>query len=408
MTLVVKRIAALIVKQLRNELSVEESIELEQWANENVANRELLQELTDNESLRRELIDYYEAEQSKEAVWKKIDEATPETTPVIPITVQHQKKYRYLAAAVTIGAVLTTVAYFWLQQKPKPATTPIAQTTTNDVLPGGNKAILKLSDGKTIVLDNAQNGLLAQQGAVQIEKQDGQLMYSPSEATAAVSYNTLATPVGGQFQLKLPDGTRVWLNAASSITYPTAFTGNDRRVTIYGEAYFEVARDAAKPFKVGVTTSEGAARNGTEIEVLGTHFNINAYSNEALVKTSLLEGKVKIKSDFFNGKQSAILKPGQQAQVEVEGRLKVKDDADMEEVVAWKNGEFLFQSADIGTMMRQVARWYDIEVSYPEGMPKDKFSGKIGRNVNLSQLLKILEYSEVKFELKGKTLIVHN
>jgi ferric-dicitrate binding protein FerR (iron transport regulator) len=408
MILVVKRIASLIIKQLRNELSVEESIELEQWANENASNREMLQELTDNELLRQELINYYEAEESKEAIWKKIDDATLETTPVIPMTVHYQKKYRYLAAAVTVGAVLTTIAYFWFQQKPNPAAIPVAQTTTNDVLPGGNKAILKLNDGKTIVLDNAQNGLLAQQGAVQIEKQDGQLTYSSTAATAAVSLNTLATPVGGQFQLRLPDGTRVWLNAASSITYPTAFTGKERKVSIYGEAYFEVAKDAAKPFKVGVLTSEGAIRNGTEVEVLGTHFNINAYNNEALVKTSLLEGKVKIKSDYYNGKQSAILKPGQQAQVEVKGKLKVKDNADMEEAVAWKNGEFLFQSADIGTMMRQVARWYDIEVSYPEGMPADKFSGKIGRNVNLSQLLKILEYSEVKFELKGKVLIVHN
>ncbi len=149
-------------------------------------------------------------------------------------------------------------------------------------------------------------------------------------------------------------------------------------------------------------------RNGTEVEVLGTHFNINAYDNEALVKTSLLEGKVKIVSEYYNGKQSAILKPGQQAQVEVEGKMKVKDNASMEEVVAWKNGEFLFQSADIGTLMRQVARWYDIEVRYPNGMPKDKFSGKIGRNVNLSQLLEILKYSEVRFELKERTLIVHN
>jgi transmembrane sensor len=409
MNSVEKRIASLIVKQYRGELTVEESIELEQWANESAANRELLQQLTNDETLRRELITYYEAEESKEAVWKKIDAATSETTQVIPVSVQRTGKYKYLAAAVTVGAVLTTVVYFWSQNKPAPTNaTPVAKATVNDVLPGGNKATLKLGDGKTIVLDNAQNGLLAQQGAVQIEKLEGQLVYKHSASTTEPLYNTLGTPAGGQFQLKLPDGTRVWLNASSFIMYPTAFIGKERRVSVYGEAYFEVAKDPNSPFIVNVLTSEGKSRNGTEVEVLGTHFNINAYNDEALVKTSLLEGKVKIVSDYYNGKQSAILKPGQQAQVEVEGKMKVKDNASMEEVVAWKNGEFLFQSADIGALMRQVARWYDIEVGYPNGMPKDRFSGKIGRNVNLSQLLEILKYSEVKFELKERKLIVHN
>jgi transmembrane sensor len=403
MNLVVKRIASLIIKQWRGELTVEETIELEQWAGENQSNRDLLQQLTHDETLRQELITYYEAENAKETVWKKIEGATLEATPVISFPVQHTKKYRYLAAAVTTAAILTTVAYFWLQNKSRPVATPIAQTTINDVQPGGNKAILKLSDGKTIVLDNAQNGLLAEQGSVQIEKQEGQLSYSPSATTTTVSYNTLATPAGGQFQIKLPDGTRVWLNASSSITYPTAFVGKERRVTITGEGYFEVAKDAHKPFKVTVQSTAGEKRPA-EVEVLGTHFNINAYDDEAAVKTTLLEGKVKIAKE----QSTAILKPGQQAQINEQGILQVKDNASMEEVVAWKNGEFLFQSADISTLMRQVARWYDIEISYPDGKPKDKFSGKIGRNVNLSQLLKILEYSEVRFELKGRTLVVKN
>jgi transmembrane sensor len=418
MNSVEKRIASLIVKQYRSELTVEDSIELEQWANESAANRELLQQLTNDETLRQELIAYYEAEASKEAVWRKIDAATSETAQVIPVSAQRTGKYKYLAAAVTVGAVLTAIAYFWSQNKPASTNNiPVAKAAVNDVLPGGNKATLKLGDGKTIVLDNAQNGLLVQQGAINIIKQnDGELVYESETGSSGKPLtidhspltNTLGTPAGGQFQLKLPDGTWVWLNASSFIKYPTAFTGKERRVSVYGEAYFEVAKDANKPFKVNVLTSDGESRNGTEIEVLGTHFNINAYNNEALVKTSLLEGKVKIVSDYYNGKQSAILKPGQQAQVEVEGKMKVKNNASMEEVVAWKNGEFLFQSADIGALMRQVARWYDIEVSYPNGMPKDRFSGKIGRNVNLSQLLEILKYSEVKFELKGRTLVVHN
>ncbi|AEV99041.1 hypothetical protein A4D02_10810 [Niastella koreensis] len=415
MNLVVKRIASLIIKQWRGELTVEESIELEQWAGENQRNRDLLQQLTHDETLRQELINYYEAENAKEAVWRKIDRATTETTPVIPFPVQHTKRYRYLAAAVTTAAVLTTVAYFWLQNKPGPATKQVAQTATNDVLPGGNKAILKLSDGKTIVLDNAQNGLLAEQGAVQIEKQEGELSYSSPTPATTVSYNTLATPAGGQFQVKLPDGTRVWLNASSSITYPTAFIGNERRVTITGEGYFEVAHHAEKPFIVNVNNKE-------EVTVLGTHFNINAYDDESSIRTTLLQGSVKVGSrQWAEGRgqktkleQSVVLKPGEQAIAIANpltthhSPLTIDHSPNLEQVIAWKNGEFLFESADISTLMRQVARWYDIEVVYPEGKPTDKFSGKIGRNVNLSQLLKILEYSEVRFELKGRTLIVRN
>ncbi|WP_205509662.1 FecR family protein [Longitalea arenae] len=427
MIVVVKRIASLIIKQWRGELTVAESIELEQWASQHAANRELLQQLTTDETLRRELITYYEGEEDREAVWQKIEEATRENTPVYVMPVQPSCKYRYLAAAVTVAALFTAVGYFWFQGRSKPGTpAPVARTTINDVLPGGNKAILQLSDGKTIVLDNAQNGLLAQQGSSNIIKQnDGELIYDRGDGNSGkpfatdhspLTYNTLATPAGGQFQLKLPDGTRVWLNAASSITYPTAFNGHERSVTITGEGYFEVAKDARRPFKVTIAKNNGTQKT-SEVEVLGTHFNINAYDDEAAVKTTLLEGKVKVVHgdwSVVNGKKmvapaaSAILTPGEQAQISHEGLLTVKNHADLEEVVAWKNGEFLFQHADIGTLMRQVARWYDIEVEYPKGKPKDKFSGKIGRNVNLSQLLEILKYSEVRFELKGRTLIVQN
>ncbi|WP_207514016.1 FecR family protein [Longitalea luteola] len=405
----VKRIASLIIKQWRGELTVAETIELEQWASQAAANRELLQQLTTDETLRQELITYYEREEDREAVWKKIENATDETTPVFAMPAQQTSKFRYMAAAVTVAAVLTTVGYFWLQGRSKPAKTkPVAQTTINDVLPGGNKAVLKLSDGKSIVLDNAQNGLLAQQGNANIIKlNDGELIYKGEDGSGGKpTYNTLATPAGGQFQLKLPDGTRVWLNASSSITYPTAFNGNERRVTITGEGYFEVAKDVRKPFKVTIASQNGTQKPSA-IEVLGTHFNINAYDDEAAVKATLFEGKVRFVNSGENN-QSVILKPGQQAQVNETGHLQVKSNTDLEEVVAWKNGEFLFQRADIATLMRQVARWYNIEVIYPNGKPKDNFSGKIGRNVNLSQLLEILKYSEVRFELKGRTLIVQN
>lgn len=413
MNLVVKRIASLIIKQWRGELNVEETIELEQWAHQNEANRELLQQLTNDETLRQELVLFYEAEEDKESIWNKIDAATNETTQVIPMPVQPHKRYRYLAAAVTVAAVLTTVAYFWFQNKPKPSTTTIAQNTVNDVLPGGNKAILKLSNGKTIVLDNAQNGVLTTQEAVQIEKQEGELTYKQSAATTTVAYNTLATPAGGHFQLKLPDGTRVWLNAASSITYPTAFAGNERRVSITGEGYFEVAtlrlRSGQKmPFKVTILPQKGSTE-GAEVEVLGTHFNVNAYSNEDYIKTTLLEGSIKFKVQEGSGVQrSKLLSPGQQATVTKDAdNINVENKQDAASSISWVKGIFHFEKANLGNVMRQLARWYDVQIVYEGPMSTQTITGDVERNINLSEFLGVLEkMGKARYTIQGKTVKV--
>ena len=410
MTLVVKRIASLIIKQWRGELTVEETIELEQWTSQSEANRELLQELSNDEFLRQELITYYEGEEAKEAIWKKIEDATNETTQVIPLPVQPHKKYRYMAAAVTVGALLTTAAYFWYQSKPRPAVpAPVAQTTPNEVLPGGNKAMLKLSDGKTIVLDNANNGVLATQGAVQIEKQEGQLEYTQGAGAAAVAYNTLSTPVGGQFQIKLPDGTRVWLNAASSITYPTTFSGNERRVTITGEGYFEVARNASKPFKVTIQSTAGNSPRSTEVEVLGTHFNINAYDDEDYIKTTLLEGSIKFKVNAGSGNQhSKMLSPGQQAVVNKDAdNINVENNPDAESSISWVKGVFHFEKANLDYVMRQLSRWYDVQVEYEGPLHNQTITGDVGRNIKLSRFLELLgKMGKAKYTIQGKTVKV--
>lgn len=269
------------------------------------------------------------------------------------------------------------------------------QRFTNDVLPGGDKATLTLADGSTIVLDDAQNGTLAQQGNSKIIKLDGKLSYDPTNKNSGeIVYNTVSTPKGGQYQLELPDGSQVWLNATSSIHFPTSFIGNERKIEITGEAYFEIARDPNAPFIVKI--------NNAEVQVLGTHFNVNAYSDEDNVKTTLLEGSVK----FVNNGNVNILKPGQQSQLTKEGTTKVVSNVDVDKVVAWKNGMFDFEQAGIETVMRQLSRWYDVEIEY-KGKTDDLFIAEMRRNIKLSDALRALELTgKVKFDIQGKKIIV--
>lgn len=267
----------------------------------------------------------------------------------------------------------------------------------NEVPAGGNKAVLMLGDGSVITLDSAANGILAQQGNVKVMKTaSGQLSYlGQGDYKEARSVNTMRTPRGGEYRLILPDGTKVWLNAASSITFPVAFVGNDRVVSITGEAYFEVAHNKAMPFRV--TTGN------TTVEVLGTHFNINAYEGEGFIKTTLLEGAVKVNSPY----ESNLLTPGQQARVAGIGSMDVVNEVDLDEVMAWKNGYFQFNDADMPTVMRQLENWYDVTVTYEGGFVPDRsFGGGMQRSLPLSKVLKILEENNVKFKIEGRNITV--
>jgi len=301
-------------------------------------------------------------------------------------------------AAAAIILLLGAGAYFWSNKPAQPvavAKTPVQK----DILPGSNKAVLTLAGGQTILLDSAANGTLTTQGGAQVIKQDdGQLAYTNDKTgkEAPLIYNTLSTPRGGQYRLTLPDGTDVWLNAASSITYPTTFTGRDRSVSITGEVYFEVAKDKSKPFHVKV--------NDMSVTVLGTHFNINAYDNEKNVKTTLLEGSVEVSREG----DAKTIQPGQQAQVSAAGGspIRVVSDVNTGQVVAWKNGYFDFRDADLPAVMRQLERWYNIQVTYKGEVPDYAFRGKLQRNLNLSQMLRILDETEVKYKLEGRTLTV--
>ena len=298
-------------------------------------------------------------------------------------------------AAAAIVLLLLSGTWLWFNNNSGETTANHLQNpAAKDLLPGKPGAILTLADGSKIVLDSLKNGLVADQQGTAVELKNGQLQYDAAKA-AAVSYNTMSTPRGNQFGIQLPDGTKAWLNAASSITYPTSFKGSERKVSITGEVYFEVVH-SGKPFKVTIN-------DRTQVEVLGTHFNINAYSDEPMINTSLLEGAVRV----TNGANRTVLQPGQQAQVNNQlATLRLVKDVDLEKVMAWKNGVFNFQDASLPEVMRQLERWYDIQVKYEGTIPDMTFKGKMDRGVPLSILLNFLSDMNIQSKLEGRTLTI--
>lgn len=302
-------------------------------------------------------------------------------------------RYRWLAAAGIL--VFIGVGLLFLHSRQEVVKSQQTRVAANDLSPGGNKAILTLANGRKIVLNGAARGTLAQQGKVKIIKlNDGELKYNEQDRTAsAIGFNTVSTPAGGKYEVVLPDGTHVWLNALSSVKFPSAFTGAERDVTLTGEAYFEVAKNKQMPFKVKV--------GDNTVEVLGTHFNIMAYNDESVMKTTLLEGSVKISTPSSSG----MLKPSQQAVVGGSDGLSIKN-IDTEPEVAWKNDLFWFDNTDIQTIMRQLARWYDVDIKY-QGDITQKFSGTIPRNLTASKVFAVLEQTgKVHFRVQGKQIIV--
>lgn len=301
------------------------------------------------------------------------------------------------AAAAAVFLVLVGIGYLLLGDKNENRETVKTQPVEgikNDITPGGDKAILTLADGSQIILDSAHNGDLANQGNVKVIKLNGQLAYKGTGGSAEVLYNTISTPRGGQYQLLLADGSKVWLNAASSLRFPASFIGKERLVELTGEGYFEIAKNENQPFKVDI------AGKGV-VEVLGTHFNINAYSDAASIKTTLLEGRVKVAA---SGGATALLKPGEQAQIN--GGIKLVNDVDTDEIIAWKAGLFQFNRADVVFIMRQVSRWYNVDVVFEGPVSMKSFSGIVSRSNNVSEVLKIMEKAGVKFKINGNRITV--
>jgi len=303
----------------------------------------------------------------------------------------------YAAAAILIVST-SFFGYLLLQQK------KVNNSIVQQILPGGFKAVLTLSNGKKILLDNTRNGRIASQASESITKtSDNKIVYESGsvktkfrgQQLASDLKNTISTPNGGQYQIVLPDGTKVKLNAASSLTYPACFAGHERLVLLEGEAYFEVSKNKAMPFLV--------KSGGQTVRVLGTHFDINAYSDESIIKTTLLEGSVKV----YAGNSFTQIEPGQQAAVSREGQGGIKKyDVDVNAEIAWTNGLFSFKGDDLHTIMRQIGRWYNVKIAYADKVTDKKFVGEISRTSKLSDVLKILELSGSQFQVKGTTVIV--
>ena len=339
-----------------------------------------------------------------DAAFKKIQNAIAVDNKIRQINVHpfYRNSWFRACAAATIILIVSTTAYYFLHKNNETVfalkQTPMHQA--KEIPPGTNNAVLTLDNGTAIMLDSAANGTLAQQGNTDVQKINGQIAYRKTdmEMNTKPVYNTITTANGNQYQLILSDGSKVWLNAASSIRFPASFTGKERKVAITGEAYFEVAHDASKPFKVDFSDKAGGTG---EIEVLGTHFDVNAYDDESASKTTLLEGSVKIKT----ANQVQMLTPGQQAAI-TSNTITLKKDVDVSQVVAWKDGFFVFNNTDIQTIMRQVARWYDIDVIFEGKIPSDGFTGKISRNVPLSDFLKVLQLNNVHVRTEGRSVTI--
>lgn len=307
------------------------------------------------------------------------------------------KRNWYAAAAAAVVLCVLSVSFIFYLHSKRNSVPPVEFTT--DILPGKNRATLTLSNGNPVDLSNTQTGHLINDAAVEFYKdKDGSLVYGFSKnkhgkSVGEPNFNILTTPAGGQFNLILPDGSKVWLNASSSIKFPVDFSKAERKVYLTGEGYFEISKNKLKPFHVHF--------GGQTIKVLGTHFNVNTYTDEPVSTTTLLEGKIQI----FNQVSTSVLVPGQQASLKDNEKILIKN-VDAEREIAWKNGVFEFKANDIKFIMRQLSRWYDVQVIYQGELPKDLFTGKIRRNMRLSDALKILSNQNIHFKIQKNTIIV--
>ncbi|MBX2922406.1 MAG: DUF4974 domain-containing protein [Chitinophagaceae bacterium] len=407
-------IAGLIYQYRNGSLSGEALTELNAWIAANDSNRLLFEELTGDDVLFDELLkmENEEVENHVQRIVERTGAGSIEEAP-LPAIGRSRKKWYWIAAALFF-AVLSVAAFYFIDRQETAGTLP-HYATHPLIQPGKDKAILQLADGTQIPLDSSP-GDIANQQHLTIKNDSGTVIYMPAArlpGNALPSMHSIITPRGGQYQVVLPDGTHVWLNASSSITFPTAFAGTERRVEITGEAYFEVAEvfsssaDHQKgknkvPFIVDINMPSGTAG---EVLVLGTHFNINAYPDESAIKTTLVEGAVTVRK----GKESLNIRPGQQASMGVQEGSITTSYPDIEEVLAWKNGRFKFNNTDAVSIMRQIARWYDVEIKTEGDLSAIRFSGGISRKDDIEKLLEILESEgRVKFIRQGRNITVES
>jgi transmembrane sensor len=387
------QMADLIAKHLQERLSIAEHAELNEWLQKDPKNRQLFEEMTNEKVLADELIQLEKI--SVDGGWKKVSEG------MVPRPITRSIKFakrKWWMAAAAIGILGSLWLTYQLTQSltAEMPSSAVSQTEKTDIAPGGDKAILMLADGTVIELDSSGTGELANQGQVRIIKFEGKITYAAAGVSDEPVFNSISTPRGGQYQLELADGSKVWLNASSSLRFPSVFNGTNRVVEMTGECYFEIAHNPSQPFKVKL--------NDVEVMVTGTQFNVNGYQDESSRNITLAEGAVLV----TNGNANLKLNPGQQAQVQANGTIRLEKYADIEETLAWKEGSFIFNSADVKTIMRQLSRWYNVEVSYQGNLGNETFSGIVSRQSNISRVLKIMETGGLKFKMDGNTIIVSN
>ena len=393
----IQRITELTTKYRQGTLSATEEVELEAWLNASESNRHNFEERLRENTTLEGLAIFQEGSEIEESEMSRLEFLSGEKSDLKKATVYRRLSSRWAYAATIAAATMLLAGSLLYLLKPGSKRMPpdlTAGRQATDITPGSIKAILTLADGSSILLDSTKNGVLPNQGNTRVLKvPNGGLTYTvQSDTKGPMTYNTITVPVGGQYQVVLPDQSKIWLNSNSSLRFPTAFSGPDRTVELTGEAYMEIAKNTAKPFRVNV--------HDMMVTALGTAYNIMAYPEEKKMKATLLEGSIRVNL----GATAAILTPGEQVQVDT--HLKVIKNIDTDAVIAWKNGFFQFDNADIKTVMRMIARWYDVEVKY-EGNPVDyQIAGLVSRHNNVSVVLHILELSGFKFKVNGKTITV--
>lgn len=378
-----------IVSKLRvgENLSEDEIEILNDWLKDSL-NNELLKDIEKDETLLEglEIFYNYPLSEGKEKLENALKPV--KTTNMWP---------RYLVAASVISIIAFGSYLLFLTNHPK-KTGNKRELATQEIKPGSYKAKLQLSDGRTIVLDSAALGELTKQGNTTIINKDHQLVYNSTGDENKVLYNSLSTERGEAFSATLSDGTVCYLNSGSTITYPVSFIGNERDVSIKGEVYFDVVK-SEKPFIVSILTEEN--QDMGKVAVKGTQFNINAYTDELAVRTTLEDGKIEYKKD----NHVALLSPGQQA-VLAGDNVSINYNVNVAKLTAWRRNDFYFSGDDIKTVMRQIARWYNVEVAYEGSITTETFSGMISRQKNLSEVLAILEGAQVHFKVEGRKITV--
>jgi ferric-dicitrate binding protein FerR (iron transport regulator) len=394
-------VAELIGKFLKEELTAAESERLKTWIEEDDKHLDLWQRLTDPVYL-EDHVRFWEDKEDKDLYWKQLADEIFHKRPQKRII--FRKVLRYAAVVLPFILFLGAGFYFFNHRRGKSNEEQSQILAGIHVMPRGKVAQLVLANGKVFNLSDSVQEAITEKDGTKVRNQASALSYATGSKNrrAATLYNMLVTPRGGEYQVKLSDGTKVWLNAASSLRYPTQFNGEERKVFLSGEAYFEVAKDAAHPFIVNA--------GNTDIRVLGTKFNVSSYPDDPRQKTTLAEGSVRVSKtgQLATGHKGVLLKPGYEAVINKNGNNIQIEKADVEAALGWKNGMFIFDSESLGSLLRKLSRWYNVDVAYAEGVDTlFHFTGRIERYENIAGILHLIELTgKVQFTLTDHELYV--